>query len=724
MQPEQSNGVARFLYERRRLLLCILLFLVVYSAAVGVRLVEAPKWQSPKLQVQGEKLLATHDAYKWLAGAKGTSRDSDLSLARITDWVQSLSGARYGNLGFWLPAFVAPLVVIPFVLLGRNWRLEEGVLPAAILAACCQGFLLRSRLGFYDTDILSLFFPLLVCVLLVLVFSPYMRSGWTKRSDPPDLLGGGSVWPFWLKCLGIGLVGWCYMWFYSSGEPILLSALAALLFCVLLLSADWRRMGYLVLGLLLIYGVSLSAWTGLTALALGLGLLYVWPSLWREDRYFLVFVLVLALLVFWDGGLYNKLSSIVHTFLSYAKLLPASEESGLSLPTVKQSVREAQNIDWNNLVERVAGSWLIFIPALLGLAYVLWCYPATLVFVPMLGLAIFSFKLGNRFTMYGGPVIGLGLGFGAALLLWRIGLARSMRVLCLLAIAVLVMLPIWDMATKLRPAPVVSKVFAKAYIDLRDQIPENARLWQWWDFGYAAQYYAERITISDGGWGKREGLFPHALVHATRSPRQASQMMKYITVSQEREYAENATAYKEMSELWKPYLTNHVAELAEKGPGGAQDFVESLATKEMHWEEDIPPQYLVLTWQNLSLAYWISHFGNWDLAEGEASPGRIRQIRGEASFNTKKGTVSFGDRQLPLEELTLIREGGIRTESWPNSSNVYALLNQDFGELYLMDGKIYNSMLVQMLLGKPAKFEEHFKLVMDRAPWVRVYRAK
>ena len=77
-----------------------------------------------------------------------------------------------------------------------------------------------------------------------------------------------------------------------------------------------------------------------------------------------------------------------------------------------------------------------------------WTYPTTLVFFPMLGLSIFSFKLGNRFTMYGGPVVGLG--FGAALLLWRTGLTKSVRVLCLLAIAVLVMLPIWDMATQLR----------------------------------------------------------------------------------------------------------------------------------------------------------------------------------------------------------------------------------------------------------------------------------
>jgi dolichyl-diphosphooligosaccharide--protein glycosyltransferase len=513
------------------------------------------------------------------------------------------------------------------------------------------------------------------------------------------------------------------MWFYSK-PPVPISILAALAFCVLFLSHNWWRAGYLAVGILVVQAVTLAGWVGLITAVAFIGIMLYWPRIGNDWRYFTGYLAVFVCLVFLECELAGQVVGMAQRVLEYAKILPAEKESGLSLPRVLQSIREAQSIDWGNLVDRIAGSWLIFIPAVLGLAYVVWAYPVTLVFLPMLGLAIFSFKLGNRFTMYGGPVIGLGLGFGAALLLWRTGMAKSVRVLCLLAIAVLVMLPIWDMATKLRPAPVVSKPFARAYIDLKDQIPKNARLWQWWDFGYAAQYYAERITFGDGGKHKGPVLYPLAKVHATHSPRQANQMMHYITKSQQREYARNQTAYKNMPEFWKPYLADPVALLADKGPKGAQAFVQSLAAEDKSFSRDLPPQYLVLTWQNMSLAYWISHFGNWDLVEGEASPGRIRQIRGEASFNTRKGTIQLRDRSLPLEELTLIREGGVRTQSWPNSSNVHAVLNQVMGELFIMDGKIYDSMMVRMLLDEPAKFEEHFELVMDRAPWVRVYRAK
>jgi dolichyl-diphosphooligosaccharide--protein glycosyltransferase len=726
METEASSGFNGFLLRHRRLLLCLLLFLAVYGASVGVRLVEAPLWQDPGLEVAGEKLQATHDAYFWLAGAKDTSRDPDRGLAHITGWIQSATGVQYGNLGFWLPAFLAPLAVIPFVLLGWYWRLEEGALPAAILAASCQGFLLRSRLGFYDQDILSLFLLLLFCALLVFAFSAYLRPGWRRSRDPQRALSPDSAQRFWARCIGVGIAGMVAMWFHSGSSPVLIAALAALLVCILVLSSSWRTAGLLGLGLLIVYGLSLAGPIGLIVLVAGLVFLYTKPHYLQDNRWLVGTLCVLALILFIDTNLHGKLLDIVYKIIDYAKIYPAmfTEEGALSLPSVKQSIREAQSIDWGNLVDRIAGSWLIFIPALVGLAYVVWSYPTTLVFVPMLVLSIFSFKLGNRFTMYGGPLIGLGLGFGAALLLWRTGIAKSIRVLSLMAIAVLVMLPIWDLASQLRPAPVVSKNFARAYIDLEDRIPEDARLWQWWDFGYAAQYYAERITFGDGGNHAGPMLYPLAKVHATRSPQQASQMMHYITASQPREYARNQTAYQDMPEFWKPYLANPVALLEDKGPEGAMAFVESLAEEDKEFSGDLPPQYLVLTWQNLNLAYWISYFGNWNLEDGEASPGRIRQIRGEASFNTRRGTVKLRTREIPLEELTLIQQGNIRTKSWPNGSNVYAVLNQVAGELYLMDGKIYNSMMVRMLLQDPSQFSDHFELVMDRAPWVRVYRAK
>ena len=102
-----------------------------------------------------------------------------------------------------------------------------------------------------------------------------------------------------------------------------------------------------------------------------------------------------------------------------------------------------------------------------------------------------------------------------------------------------------------------------------------------------------------------------------------------------------------------------MALLADKGPKGAQAFVESLAEEDKEFSEDLPPQYLVLTWQNLDLAYWISHFGNWDLVEGKDNPYRIRQVRGEASFNTRRGD----DPHAPGQTLEI--RGALRPRPGP-----------------------------------------------------------
>jgi len=49
--------------------ICFAAFL--FSA--GLRLIEYPRWDQSNFKVDGEWLLATHDAYFWVAGAEGVN---------------------------------------------------------------------------------------------------------------------------------------------------------------------------------------------------------------------------------------------------------------------------------------------------------------------------------------------------------------------------------------------------------------------------------------------------------------------------------------------------------------------------------------------------------------------------------------------------------------------------------------------------------------------------
>jgi dolichyl-diphosphooligosaccharide--protein glycosyltransferase len=160
------------------------------------------------------------------------------------------------------------------------------------------------------------------------------------------------------------------------------------------------------------------------------------------------------------------------------------------------------------------------------------------------------------------------------------------------------------------------------------------------------------------------------------------------------------------------------------GPKQAQAFVESLKNEEKDWPEDLPPQYFVVSWENLRLAYWISFYGNWDLVSGSSSGGKIQRVTGQVQFNTQKGMLKLKNREIPLDGVSLLNKKGTHRFSWSNGSNIYAVMNNLSRELYLMDGTIYHSMLVQMLIGDPDAFKEHFELVVDRYPWNRAYRVR
>ena len=167
-----------------------------------------------------------------------------------------------------------------------------------------------------------------------------------------------------------------------------------------------------------------------------------------------------------------------------------------------------------------------------------------------------------------------------------------------------------------------------------------------------------------------------------------------------------------------------MAALKEMGPQKAQGFVESLKTSKRDWSRDLPKQYLVLSWENLRLAYWISFYGSWDLVTGESNPGQIQRVKGNVQFDLENGKMKRQDRNIPLSTLDVINKEGVRSFSWSSGRGAHAVLNRLSKEMYLMDGKMYNSMMVQMLVKDPEELEDNFELVVDHFPWNRAYLAK
>ncbi|MCJ7512552.1 MAG: hypothetical protein MUO23_06230, partial [Anaerolineales bacterium] len=102
---------------------CALAFLI----SAGVRLLEAPRWEAPIHRVDGEYLLATHDAYAWVSGAEWEDTHAAGSpMALLLDSLSGLTKVRAANLAFWLPAVLAALSAIPITLWAAHLNATAG----------------------------------------------------------------------------------------------------------------------------------------------------------------------------------------------------------------------------------------------------------------------------------------------------------------------------------------------------------------------------------------------------------------------------------------------------------------------------------------------------------------------------------------------------------------------------------------------------------------------
>ncbi len=688
-------------------------FVLAFVLAAALRLIELGHWQLEHLLIGGEPLMATHDAYAWLAGAKGIGSYVSSAFAGLIRFIHQITGLQLGTIGFWLPVFTVPWLALPACLLARFMRMTEAGVIFAVMAGSSIGFLVRTRLGFCDTDLLALFFPLSFACALTAWLVVQTGSGWNRSTDDSQFRASLTV----TLALLAGTCGALNFYAYSQGGSILLAVLgmSALLGFGL---APKERLTHVWAALLLVYGLTFGGLSGLV-LAIALALALIFRPIFFKQRHGLVALVFATILIFYYAGLHAKVIVYFNMIIAYSKTQPvewASNASAFKLPDIVQSVREAQNLQWLAMTERIAGHVALFVFGVAGYAFAVIRRPQLLVFLPFLVLGMASVKLGNRFAMYGGVALGVGFGFGLAELMRMLRQSQGRRWIAQLVLCCFVFWPAGEMMSAMEPVPVLPKVYAQSFLELREKTQPDSRLWQWWDYGYAGQYYAERATFGDGGMHDGPWLYPLAKIHASDSPLQASQLMRFVTLSQRNSSNQDSPA--------KYYWSNPSAVFQSMGPREASEFVDNLAVNALGLPADIPAQYFVVAWENLRLASWISYYGNWDVVTGTSSPGKIQQVRGEVRVDSAKGALEVNGKLQPLDSMDVIDSTQNRRFEWPNGTGMHVVLNQMSKQVFLMDSKMYRSMMVQMLIADPKSFEPHFELVGDKFPWTRVYLAK
>ncbi|MCL2122645.1 MAG: dolichyl-diphosphooligosaccharide--protein glycosyltransferase subunit STT3, partial [Desulfovibrionaceae bacterium] len=507
------------------------LILLTFGLTFALRMLEWPSWQNPEYRLGQEWLLATHDAYHWVAGAAGFEHGVGHPMSEMLRLFSTLSGMPPASLGFWLPPVFAGLTaVLMFLWVWAIGSMEAG-LCVGVLCSLAPGFLARTLLGYYDTDLITLCFPLLITLIPVCWGTRFLRRPRLVPRTAPDsgmalcLAFGPEFFaterykenplsPFWAWAFALsGFLSWWGTEWHSVFHYLLRYNTVLLASLALVLAPPGQRFHMLLSAVL--YG--LPALIGLPGLFFAL--FFCLPdivedmpaamSTWIPSRAFfarppvVVGLCCLMLLLFLSPDVLEMLKGHLAGYIKQAGDLK-TDDSGIQLvfPSVAQSIIEVQDLTLTEALFYFHPWGFVAAMGLAGFALVVICRPCALFLLPLAALGLLSMKMGGRMIMFGAPVIALGLTLPVTALacgllrsevrgFWS-GFAISLVLLGILGA------PVAELIPAMFNGPILNRRHAEALVRARAVSPEDAILWLWWDWGYAAQHFARRRVIADG----------------------------------------------------------------------------------------------------------------------------------------------------------------------------------------------------------------------------------
>jgi dolichyl-diphosphooligosaccharide--protein glycosyltransferase len=732
------NVLGNAKFDSPRFSIVFWVFLILsYAAPFVLRYIDFSKWDKDIYRVDGEQIMGTHDAYAWLAGAKGLGPYVDAPLSNLVALLSGVFGSSLGNTGFWLPVFVGPLVGVAVFLLVKRLFRTEAAICAGMIAANGPGFYYRNRFGYLDTDIATLFFPLIICLVFVTWLTPRLRpisDLWERPAEAPNEAsdeaqdeaqdedegnGRSSVLMLLLPLFGGIFASYTADWHGDIRNYGVVALLMAVALCFLLGKKQEKPLLFVGLGM-----YALSAFYGSMGIIVSFLVLTAFIALPHVLRPVLrpwPLLAVLAIILVLSAPVRGVFETAWSKYESYAKGKVEQVEAGAaektagkgfkppSYPGITQSVIEAQNIPFAMVLEMQLGKAWFAVIGLAAFLYVVYLRPTAILLLPLVLISLLGSQLGSRMTMFGGPAVAVGLGVGMYFLSEYVFKGQSWKRTGIIVVQVLTGLAVLvtqaQIYEEMGPTPIIRKYHCMALKELAEVADENAAIWTWWDWGYAAMYYAERHSFADGGNHDGKYLYPLARAMATDSHLESAQIMKFSAVN---DY-----------EPWEVWNTMPDVEV--------QKFVSDLRRTQRDFQPK-DTQYIVISWENIPLSYWIGFYGSWDVVKGDGVHGKNARIRQDFNIDFQNGKLNMADGQV----LSLAEFDGLKHGKTASNNIVYdkfstrkprLVFNGPLNEAWLMDKRTHQGMAVQLLVSPHTKPEiaENFRLVVEGFPFIRIY---
>ena len=584
-----------------------------------------------------------------------------------------------------LPVFIAPLIVIPIVMIGTSIKQPILGMLSALVAVSGTFFYMRTHIGYMDTDGVNLFLIL-------------MGIAWIIKSFECK-----NLFYTFLGALTLILFGW---WYHSAAIINLLIVLTALIYLLI-----YNRKDKVMLGSSILLVLSIAPVAVLVKLVTVIFVYLIFSFLNKFDKIDYRFYWVLMFIGFIAALFFVHPDQYLHRAMTY--LTPVKEKifSGKGITYYYLNdlkfVGEVGGVDLWKAYAPLSISVIYVLVATVGYVLMLIAYPIMLLTLPLMVLGYMSSFAGSRFTMYATPVLALGsvyLFFLIKNLLSRkYSYSRYVKRFPYYATTLVLLLMIYNIFAFNTYAGMGLQFYSWDRSLLKSfskNLSDKDTIVTWWDYGWPLWYYTGyNNTLTDNGY------------HGGPDSHLVAQML----LSDDPYFTANAARY---LSYYRPVSNNAGARFTLPKLAKEHNLTELMDSLHQQKKISLPDEkgnvYIVLHQNMLSYFGILRKYAYWDLTKNgiykempkyQSTPvtkpfsHNYSLLEGYAYIlDSSDGMVMDANENKTPINMLMIAENNTRKESFSfhNSSNMNLLDAK--GLLLWMDKKAYNGFYIQAML--------------------------
>lgn len=702
-----NNNMLNIIDEKVSIKTMILLISFAYLFSIAIRLIWVFQFSGVESFYWNEQIMInTNDGYYFATAVKNLILGTNADNPQLKTAIISYPGVVYTTYLFFkilpfsldtiilfMPAIISSLIVIPMILIARLYSHSLMGFFAALLGSIAWSYYNRTMVGYYDSDMFAVVMQYFVLYSLLSIIR--------YRSLNSILLASIFIiiyplfYPQGLSLIyAMFIILILYLLYYNKKEST--AYMAITLISVSLLLIDWQiKLGLVVL------------------------LYMIFKSKQIKDKN-LIYLAIASFILFLFGA--NIMTLVVAKIDIY--LDRGTNEVGLKFFQVIQTVREAGDIPFEVMANRISGSTIGVVISLIGYILLVIKYRPFILALPLIGIGIFSLWGGLRFTVYAVPIAAISAVFLFYVISSFIDDKRIKYIFITFATG-------WMLYPNISHiiGYKVPTVFTKDEVVVLDKLNSISSskdyTLAWWDYGYPIWYYTDTNTLIDGGKHHNDNFIISKILN-TSSQTQAANLSRVAVetyVSSNYKIVANTIFKNNTPEQLNP-----------------NDYLEKLESDDFKLPEATRDIYLYLPNRMLNILPTVGLFSNINLQTGEKGEqpffykadrfqddGKVLNFGNGIALDKKTSTLRLGQQQTQLKKFVIVgydQSGKLNKKVQninPNAS-LSIIFMQSYNSFLILDESMYNSVFIQLFVLENYD-KELFELVINH-PLAKVYKVK